>query len=210
MKMHTPIRNFRRGLITGTSMVLLAGIWSISSHAQTNKKITEKEQSEMADAKRDIEKEYHKMDKLRKPDLEKAINQLEKAQIELQKQDWSKIEAEMQLAKEKIEQAFQEVKKGMDKMELEKAIRQVEESIVQQKAKMKKQIIKAEAQLEKAKSQMGLLNKGLNLLEKDGLIEHNDSIKIDWEGNIMILNGKRQSKEISDRYRPFFKRHVEL
>ncbi len=205
MKKHTPFQILRHYLSMMVWIILLMGIWNTSSQAQTNNSKAEKEEAKMADAKLELEREFQKLEKFKKSDLEKVMKELEKAQMELQNKDWSKIESEMQAVKEKLERSLREVQKTLEKKEIEKAIQDVEESTVLQKGKLQEQLKRAEEKLEKAKMEMGRLTKGIDLLEKDGLIKHNDYIKIDWDGDFMILNGKKLSKEVSDKYKPYFK-----
>lgn len=210
MKKHTPIRILRPCTYMILCSILLLAVWNTTLYAQTNSSKAEKEKAEMAEAKIEIERQYEKAEKWRKEDLEKVRKELEKAQIQLQKKDWSKIESEMQAVKEKLEHAMLEVQKTMEKTEIEKTIREVEENLLLQKGKIQEQLKQAEKELEKTKADLDFLTKGIDLLEKDGLIKRNDSIKIEWEGDFMILNGKKLSKKASDKYKPYFKRNETL
>ena len=44
-------------------------------------------------------------------------------------------------------------------------------------------------------------------LEKDGLIDKDKGYSIEWKnGGELYINGKKQSKEISDKYKKYYKK----
>ena len=45
---------------------------------------------------------------------------------------------------------------------------------------------------------------GLHELEKDGLINKGEKVNIEFKDDILSLNGKPQSKEISEKYKKYF------
>ena len=59
--------------------------------------------------------------------------------------------------------------------------------------------------IENAKKELALLKEFTELLEKDGLINKKKGFKIEIRNGEMYINGNRQSKEVNDRYRKFFK-----
>jgi hypothetical protein len=146
------------------------------------------------------------MDGVNRTQLEKAQQQLEKAQQQLMKQDWAKVEAEMQKAKTELEKALQSTELEFAKAELEKAMVEMEKSLAAQQGKLAVEMKKAEAEMKKAQAEMELMQQGMELMEKDGLLKPGESINIDWEEDTLIINGQRQTKEVSDKYKEYFKK----
>lgn len=145
------------------------------------------------------------MDGLSRAELEKAQLELERAQVELSKQDWKKIEAEMANAKVEMEKAIKASQAAFEIEGMQKAMAEVEKSLAKQQGKIADEMKKADIHLKKAQEQLSLMQEGMELMEKEGLIKTGESINMEWEDDIMILNGKKQSKEVSDKYRKYFR-----
>jgi hypothetical protein len=139
--------------------------------------------------------------------LEKAQQQLEKAQQQLMKQDWAKVEAEMQKAITELEKALRSTDFEFAKAEMEKAMVEMEKSLAAQQGKLAVEMKKAEAEMKKAQEEMELMQQGMELMEKDGLLKPDESMNIDWDDDILIINGQRQTEAVSDKYRKYFKKH---
>jgi hypothetical protein len=146
------------------------------------------------------------MDGVTRAQLEKAQQQLEKAQQQLMKQDWAKVEAEMVQAKAALEKALKSTEFDFAKAEMEKAMVEMEKSLSAQQGKLAVEMKKAEAEMKKAQAEMELMQQGMELMEKDGLLKPGESINIDWEEDILIINGQRQTKAVSDKYKKYFKK----
>ncbi len=146
------------------------------------------------------------MDGVNRAQLEKAQQQLEKAQQQLMKQDWAKVETEMAQAKAQLEKAIRSAEFDFAKAEMEKAMVEMEKSITAQQGKLSVEMKKAEAEIKKAQAELELLQEGMELMEKDGLLKPGESINIDWEDDFLIINGERQTKAVSDKYRKYFKK----
>lgn len=145
------------------------------------------------------------MDGISKAELEKAQLELERAQSEMAKQDWKKVEAEMANAKLELESAMKTAQVAFEKEAMEKAMVEMEKSLAKNKGQFENEMKKAQVEMKKAQQQLALMQKGMELMEKDGLIKPGESINIDWEDDILIINGQKQSKEVSDKYRKYFK-----
>jgi hypothetical protein len=59
--------------------------------------------------------------------------------------------------------------------------------------------------IENAKKELGLMKEFTETLETDGLINRKKGFKIEIKDNEMFINGTRQSKEVNDKYRKYFK-----
>jgi len=145
------------------------------------------------------------MDGISRAELENAQLELERAQAEIAKQDWKKVEAELANAKVEVERAIKASQAAFEIEGMQKAMAEAEKSLANQKGKIADEMKKAELEMKKAHEQIGLMQQGMEMMEKEGLIKPNESINLEWEDEIMILNGKKQSKEVSDKYRKYFK-----
>jgi translation initiation factor 2 beta subunit (eIF-2beta)/eIF-5 len=199
----TPPRSLSGMLLfkTGTMAILMAII--CSAQAQQPKKANQS--TTTAPSQSNAKNGSWEIDGMTKVELEKAQLELERAQLELSKQDWKKMEAEMAQARAEMERAMQTAQVAYEKESIKKAMAEIDKTLAQQKGNIASEMKKAEGQIKKAHDQIRFLQEGMELLEKDGLIKPGESINIDWEGDIMILNGKKQSKEVSEKYRKYFK-----
>jgi hypothetical protein len=145
------------------------------------------------------------MDGVSRAELEKAQLELERAQAKMSKQDWKKIESEMAQAKVEMEKVMKASQAAFEMEGMQKAMAEMEKTLTKQQEKIANEMKKADFQLKKAQEQLNLMQQGMELMEKDGLLKAGESINIGWDEEIMILNGKKQSKEVSEKYRKYFK-----
>src|SRR5262249_25422305 len=65
----------------------------------------------------------------------------------------------------------------------------------------------AKESIEKAKKELQDLKDLTDQLQKDGLIDKKKGYSIEWKnGGELYINGKKQPKEISDKYRKYYKK----
>ncbi|HSC53457.1 MAG TPA: hypothetical protein VLC98_07555 [Phnomibacter sp.] len=91
-----------------------------------------------------------------------------------------------------------------DMKELERSLAKAQEELARNAGNIELEMAKAQKDMQAAKVQMELFSKGIAELEKDGLIKKTDPLDIQWENDTLLLNGQKQSKEISDKYRKYF------
>jgi len=229
-----------------------------------------------------------KTDGLSSADLDKAMAELDAAQLQFKKEDFEKIQKEMELAfkeinfekikaeidkglkdvdmakiKMEIAQAMKEVDTKKIKLDMEKAMRdidvekikrdieqsmkdidiekiqadvqkslssidfaeierevanakninlkQMEEGMAAAKLQLDRQKIDFEVQMEKAgeamktaRQKIAIMKEGMLELEKDGLIQKGEKVNLEYKNGILFLNGKEQSKAISEKYKRYF------
>jgi hypothetical protein len=114
---------------------------------------------------------------------------LQEVDVKLSKEERDNIEKEIANAKKDIEKA-----KAENHFNLEKI-----------KTSVKKGMEGARIGIEKAKAELTRLKEFTQALEKDGLIDSKKGYVIEVKKGELYLNGVKQSKEISDKYRPYFK-----
>ena len=59
----------------------------------------------------------------------------------------------------------------------------------------------------KAKTELAQMKAFTETLEKDGLIDRKKGYKIEIKDNELFINGTKQSKETTDKYRKYFKEY---
>jgi hypothetical protein len=64
----------------------------------------------------------------------------------------------------------------------------------------------ARRQMEAAQEELQLMKNGIEELIKDGIAKKDETAEIEWDGNILVVNGKRQSAEVSRKYETYFKK----
>jgi len=187
----------------------------------------EKVQRELADAMKKID-----MDKM-KIDMEKAMKDVDMEKIKrevdesMAKIDMKKIKAEMADAMKEIDAAkiqeeveasmkkidwdkmkaqMDEIKKiDMNKVQLE--MEKVQEQMKEIGPKLEKEMGKAKIEMEKTKKEMKEYKEFVNGLESDGLINKKEGYTIKHANGELIVNGKKVSEQIYNKYHSFLEKH---
>lgn len=130
----------------------------------------------------------------------------------LQKVDWAAIHKEVAKALQNVDIRFSEKDKEEMKKEMLKAKKEIEAAKINSKinmSQMKENIEKgmaaARSGIEKAKKEIAQYKEFLNELDKDGLINKNKAYKVEVKSGELFINGVKQSKEVNDKYRKYFK-----
>ena len=71
-------------------------------------------------------------------------------------------------------------------------------------ADIEKELTKAKKELDKSTLELKKMKAFTDLLEKDGLINQADGYKVDIKEGELYINGNQQSKEVTEKYKPFF------
>jgi flagellar motor protein MotB len=128
---------------------------------------------------------------LEKVDMEKTRENLDRALSKLRSQDVQKL----------IEESMSKV--NME--EMRSKMERVQEEMEKNKDKMKFDLEKAKENLKKAKTELKAYQEMIEDMENDGLIDTHEDYKIQFKNNELFINGKRQSSEVTDKYRKYFK-----
>ena len=179
-------------------------------------------------AMKELDKAMLDIDKNRKIDFSKMDKELKLAIEEIKKIDFEKIgrdvaaslkEVNWEKARVEVDKALREAEikiKEVDMKKIEKEIARVKEEVNAQKIissidmeKIKRSVdeglSKARTGIEKAKKELTLLKEFADTLEKDGLINKKKGYKIEIKSGELYINGTKQSKEVTDTYRKYFK-----
>lgn len=119
-------------------------------------------------------------------EVDKALRE---AQVKLREVDMKNMEKDMARAKEEMKAARLSSKIDMEKI----------------KNEVTKGMAEAKIGIEKAKKEISLLKEFTEGLEKDGLIDTKKGYRIEVKKGELYINGTKQSKEVNDKYRKYFK-----
>ena len=197
------------------------------------KKIMEKKErdykiSEVDQAMKELDKAMVDMDKNIKIDFSKMDKEIKLAMDEIKKIDFEKIGREVEASLKEVnwEKTRAEVDKALieaevkikevDMKKIRKELEAVKENINIDKIKshidiekiqksVHEGLAKARTGIESAKKELGLLKEFTEALEKDGLISKKKGYKINIKNNEMYINGAKQSQEVNEKYRKYFK-----
>lgn len=150
-----------------------------------------KESMSKVDMKKIQEEIKASMDKINwskiKEDVDKSLKE---AEVSMKQIDFSKMEKEMADLEQKLS------KQNFDiKINAEKIKREVEEGMQ-----------KAKEGMEKAKIELKRMQEFTDELEKDGLIDKKKGYKVHLKNGELYINGTKQSKETSDKYKQYYKK----
>ena len=208
-------------------------IWHNEDTTAPRKKIIEKKErdytiNEVDQAMKELDKAMVTMDKNIKIDFSKMDKEIKLAMDEIKKIDFEKIGREVETSLKEInwEKTRAEVDKALinaevkikevDMKKIRKELEAVKESIHIEKIKshidmekiqrsVQEGLSKAKSGIENAKKELSLLKEFTEALEKDGLISKKKGYKIDIKNNGMYINGSKQSQEVNEKYRKYFK-----
>ena len=151
---------------------------------------------------------------LKKVNFEKIQEEIERSMKNI---DWDKMQAEIDrsmkdIDKEKlkaeIEKEVSEATKNIkeiNSVELKKELEKVKQEIEDNKGKMKVDIEKAMDEAKKAEGELSGIKEMRSEMEADGLISEKDGYNIEYHNKELFINGKKQSQEVTEKYRKYFK-----
>jgi len=172
----------------------------------------------------------HKMDKVK---LQKEINEtlaqvdIEKIQADLKASlkdldqlDGNKIDSEK--LRNEIEKSLEEIKtrinpeeirksveKAIDKVDMEKVKQEVEkatEEIKKNKVTVKLDMEMMRKEIENSRNEVKGFQEMIYEMEKEGLINTKNDYSIEYKQGEIYINGNKQSGQVNNKYRSFFKK----
>ena len=159
-------------------------------------------QIDMAKIQMDVDKA------MKEVDMEKINEQLKESLKEI---DNVKIERDVKESMasidwEKMKKDMEEVKK-IDMTKLDADMRKLEIEMKGLGPKIEKEMQNAKASIEKAKMEMKEYKSFVDGLEKDGLINKKQGYTIQHKNGELIINGKKQTADVYNKYGSFLKKH---
>ncbi|MEP7143400.1 MAG: hypothetical protein ABI707_11040, partial [Ferruginibacter sp.] len=151
------------------------------------------------------------LDKI-KTGIDKAMKEIDFAKIEqgvkvaLKKIDWDEANNDVKLSLQDAKKEIEKINLEAVKKEIEKAKFQIEKSKNEIKKINIDEIMKnANTGILKAKEELRITKQMFNEMEKDGLINQKDGFTIEYKDKTLIINGKKQSEAISQKYKQYIK-----
>ena len=157
---------------------------------------------DMEKIKREIDESMAKIDmKKIKAEMAEAMEEFDAAKIQ------QEIKASMEkIDMEKLKEQMDEIKKiDMSKMEIE--MKKLQEEMKELGPKLEKEMGKAKVEMEKAKKEMKEFKEFVDGLESDGLINKKEGYTIKHVDGELIVNGKKVSEQVYNKYRSFLEKH---
>jgi copper chaperone CopZ len=115
------------------------------------------------------------------------------------------IEKEMAKVKFELENIKPEIEKEMAKVKLE--MEKLKPELEKEMANVKVELEKAKVDIEKAKAEVKEFKSFVDRLDKDGLINKNETYSIKHKDGELIINGKKVSGQVYSKYRDFLQKH---
>jgi len=156
----------------------------------------------MAEAMQKIDREKLQTDIARAH--EKIAAELKEVEVRVMDKDLQrKIQEELRAAMKGVERELARSKEEVQR-ELQRAKREIDMIDVQKE--VKESLQKAELELAAAKEELAFTKEGFQELKKDGLIKPGDQkLEIEYRGDDLYINDKKQSKKASEKYSRYFK-----
>lgn len=195
-----------------------------------NKKSSAKKEYHTGDldqAMKDLDNAMADVDKNLKIDLGKMDIDIKNAMKEVNTIDFQKIGEEVSKAIKNIDwdginleisNAVHEATVHLNEVDMKKVAKEIERAQQQIKSvkiksdidlsglheTIEKSMNAARTGIEKAKKEIGQLKELTGALEKDGLIDRKKGYRIETKNGELFINGEKQSKEVTDKYRKYF------
>lgn len=130
-------------------------------------------------------------------ELNQALKEAQKSIEETKKIDFEKIKKELQQTK--IE--WQEERKR-----IEKDLQEAREEIKNDKTRIQDELGKAKEEISKAKDELQGYKTMISEMETAGLLNTSADYSIEYKGNELFINGRKQTNEVTDKYKRYFKK----
>lgn len=156
--------------------------------------------------KMDFSKMEKQIQQATKIDHEKIAKDVEAS---LAKIDWKKMQADIQQSTEKIRKVDMiKMQSDLEKMKADLAKQNFDVKINAKEIResVAKAMEGAKESMEKAKVEIQLMKEFTNELQKDGLIDKKKNQKIEVRDGELYIDDKKQPKEVSDKYRKYYRK----
>lgn len=135
-------------------------------------------------------------------DKEEIKAQLKKAQKQVQdaleQQNWKEsFEKAQSIQKEQLDKQMQKLQSDMEKLKAD---------LKHQQFNFKEQMDKANIELDKAREEMKGYQEMIYDMEKDKLLSTDEDYSIEYKDGDLFINDKKQSPEITNRYKKYFRK----
>jgi hypothetical protein len=150
-------------------------------------------------------------------EIKEAMKDIDAAKIQKEVNEAMK-EVDMEKIKKEISEAMSKVDMAKIKAEIESAqkinteemqeqMKKVQEELKGIGPKIEKEMAEAKVSIEKAKAELKEYKGFVDGLEKDGLINKKEDYTIKHKDGELMINGKKASEQIYNKYRSFLEKH---
>lgn len=112
---------------------------------------------------------------------------------------------------EEMKKSIEEMKKSMEELkkinfdDLKKEMDNVKKELELNKDHFKIDMEKLNKEMQKVKEGLAEVKEMTTEMERDGLINNKETNTIEYRNNELLINGKKQSPEVTEKYRKYFK-----
>jgi hypothetical protein len=93
-----------------------------------------------------------------------------------------------------------------EKVNIERELLEAKKEIINNKGTFQKELFKARDEMLKTKETLQAYKEMIIRMDKEGLLNNKDNYSIDYQEGSLLINGKKQSQETTDRYQSYFKK----
>lgn len=177
---------------------------------------------------KDLDQVMEKMENNTLIDFSKMEKELKAAMEEINKIDFTNLSKEIKASmkdfnwektRKEVDEAMRKAEIRMKEVDMKKMGKEVEKTKAEMDIERKKthfntehfrknleeSLSKAKVGIQNAKQELLLLKEFTEALEKDGLIDKKKGYKVQIKDGEMYINGNKQTKEVNDKYRKYFK-----
>ncbi|HUS03406.1 MAG TPA: hypothetical protein VMY77_16820 [Chitinophagaceae bacterium] len=143
-------------------------------------------------------------------EIERSMKEIDMTKLQLNLEDLQmNVDKEVKDAMKNIN--TDEFKKSMEELkkinfdDMKKEMEKVQKEMELNKDHFKLDMEKLKLDMEKVKVEMGEIKHMTEEMEKDGLINKTESNTIEYKDKELFINGKKQSPQMTEKYRKYFK-----
>jgi hypothetical protein len=168
-------------------------------------------QVDMARLQTDINNSMKSVDwKKMQTEIDRSMKQIDLSKMQMNLENLQlNIEKEVKDAMKNIN--TDEFKKSMEELkkinfdDMKKEMEKVQKEMELNKDHFKMDMDKLKVDMEKVKVEMGEIKHMTEEMEKDGLLNRTESNNIEYKDKELFINGKKQSPQMTEKYRKYFK-----
>lgn len=155
----------------------------------------------------EIEKSMNKVDwDKMKQEIDKSIKEIDlsKMKVNLEKMKNDIALSLKEIKTDALKKSMEEIKK-INFDDLKKEIELSKDQLKPEMEKFRSEMDKVKIEMQKVKSDMSDVKIMLDEMEKDGLINKKETNTIEFKDKDLLINGKKQTPEISEKYHKYLK-----
>lgn len=129
-------------------------------------------------------------------ELKESMKEVQKSIEEAKKIDYKKLEKELEKSREQWQK---------EKVNIKKELQEAKKEIINNKGTLQKELSEARDEIQNTKATLQSYKKMITRMDNEGLLNSKDDYSIDYQEGSLLINGKKQTQEIFDSYKSYFK-----